>query len=138
MKARLAILLKSGVPAVLVLCLQICCCHSDFVVGLLGGDGAASERAASCCGLCAENESTDAPGDEAPARTTSCKICCVKGSGLKHVTPLPQIAVAFVPEPVVVVVSPTSDGRLAIAPASTGPPDVGDASLLRQHCALIV
>jgi hypothetical protein len=50
----------------------------------------------------------------------------------------PQIAVAFVPEPVVVVVSPTSDGRLAIAPASTGPPDVGDASLLRQHCALIV
>ena len=59
----------------------------------MAAEAAEAVAANSCCSsLCADNEPSDAPADSRPVRSKSCKICCVKGTGLKDVTPMPLLS----------------------------------------------
>lgn len=135
-KLRALILSQSLLSVVLAFCLQVCCCHSGFLVGLFGNAEAAAAEPA-CCALCTENEPAETPRDSQPL--PACKICCVKGTGLKDVTPLPPLTLAFAPAlPVTVDLPVEGERHVRTLLPSTGPPRPADSSLLRLGCALIV
>ncbi|MHC5114642.1 MAG: hypothetical protein ACYTGP_09465 [Planctomycetota bacterium] len=141
MRALAASTFRQLVTIIVVVCVSICCCQAQMLTyGASDAQGCGPvEMPAppSCCsGQCATE--TDPDSDEPPVPAQACKICCIKGSGLKLAPTLDiaELVTALPPVPELVEFVALPETPVLVPEAML--PYVAPPTLLRLRCALLV